>query len=98
MRIFIEIDITKPITRGCTINVKGVSHWIPLPNENLPRLCFRCGKITHGLQLCENGGLKFDDGSNQFRAWLRMAKGRKPARGRPGGVVNNIPHPTPSVF
>lgn len=30
LRILIEIDITQPITRGRTINVQGVSHWISL--------------------------------------------------------------------
>lgn len=67
-RILIKVDITQPITRGRTINVKGVSYWIPLTYENLPQLCFRYGKIMHELQLYEKDGLKLNYGSDQFGA------------------------------
>lgn len=98
LRVLIGIDINQPITTGRTINVKGVSYWIPLTYENLPTLCFRCGKITHRPQLCEKGGSKLYDDIDQFGVWLRVEKGRKVTRGRLDGEGNDNPSPTPLVF
>lgn len=55
LRVLTEFDITQPITSGCTINLYGVSSYLPLTYKNLSRLCFQCGKISHGLQYCEKG-------------------------------------------
>lgn len=74
--------------------MKGVSYWVPLTYENLPRLYFKCEKITHGLQFYEKRGSKFNDGSDQFGAWLRVEKGMKSAQGRPGSADNDPPSPT----
>lgn len=35
LRVLIELDLYKPITRGKTLNVKGIKTWIPLTYEKL---------------------------------------------------------------
>lgn len=60
LSVLIEIDITQPITRGRIIKMNGSSYWVPLSNENLPRLCFQCWMISHDYQLCVNGGSKLN--------------------------------------
>lgn len=52
LRTLIELDLHKPIARGCTLNVKGDKTWVPLTYEKLPKICFRCGRISHEQGLC----------------------------------------------
>lgn len=40
--VVIELDITKPIARGRTVNLQGNRMWILFTYEKLPCLCFRC--------------------------------------------------------
>lgn len=40
LRVLIELDLYKPISRGRTLNIKGVKTWVPLTYEKLPRICF----------------------------------------------------------
>lgn len=49
LRVNIEIDLDKTISRGQTINLKGNRLCIPLKYEKLPKLCFKCGRIIHGI-------------------------------------------------
>lgn len=47
LRVFIELDLHKPIARGRTSNLKGIKSWVPLTYEKLPQLYFNCGRIPH---------------------------------------------------
>jgi hypothetical protein len=49
MRVWVEIDINKPLQRGVTVFSQrhNMSDWFELRYENLPRYCFSCGLIGH---------------------------------------------------
>lgn len=53
LKIYIELDLRKPISMGRTLNLKGNKTWVPLTYKKLPRLCFYCGKIIHNMGFCE---------------------------------------------
>lgn len=55
LRVFIEMDLKKPISRGKTINVLGNKLWMPLTFEKLLIIRFSCGKIIHIEVTCKEG-------------------------------------------
>lgn len=88
--VLIELDLYKPITKGQILNVDGSKPWVPLTYENLLRICFIWGKITHRSSRCEKEQTKFNDTIDQFGWWLRTNKGRKQQRGKQfGGPTSN---------
>lgn len=52
LRVYIEIDLHKPIPRGRFLNLSGNKIWILFTYEKLLKICFKCGSITHGDQGC----------------------------------------------
>ncbi|XP_035539649.1 uncharacterized protein LOC118344020 [Juglans regia] len=71
LRVKIEIDLRKKISRGRIANVMGNKLWIPLSYEKLPKVCFKCGKIFHGGEGCLE-----TEGNNdklQYGVWLRAS-------------------------
>lgn len=64
LHVLIEIDIHQLISRGQTINLSDYSSWIPFTYENLPHLCFRCGKISQDSSFCKKDGNKMNIGSD----------------------------------
>lgn len=73
-KLLVEINLTKPQTWGTKLRCKGEETWIEVKYENIPLLCFYCGKVRHGDRLC---GRKQEDIENstlhegQFGEWLR---------------------------
>ncbi|KAL8499001.1 hypothetical protein ACS0TY_022094 [Phlomoides rotata] len=61
IRFKVFLNITKPLLRGITIQVKGKHLWLPLKYEWLPIYCFSCGTIGHDHNNCEsfNRNLKY---------------------------------------
>lgn len=56
------------------IKVNGKGVWENLKYEKLPRMCFKCGRILHDDEGCDEGALKSESMSvtnSQFGAWLR---------------------------
>jgi hypothetical protein len=51
-RVKIQIDISKPLPRGCKLRYKGKSTWILFKYEQLPKFCFQYGVICHGTKGC----------------------------------------------
>lgn len=45
-----ELDLRKAVARGRTTNLMGNKLWVPLTYEKLPKLCFKCGRIKHGME------------------------------------------------
>lgn len=43
----IEINLSKSLTQGCLLNIRGEDLWSPIKYEKLPRFCLKCEKITH---------------------------------------------------
>lgn len=95
LRVFIEINLTKPLPRKRSINLKGNIVLIPLTYEKLPRLCIKCGRLIHGSQGCEKGGIKMEE-VDQFSSWLRAESYQK-SQGR-GGSDSGQQQGTPEYF
>lgn len=47
LRVWIEISLSKSLTRGRFLNINGEKQWIPIKYEKLPKVCFICEKINH---------------------------------------------------
>ncbi|XP_042958054.1 uncharacterized protein LOC122293569 [Carya illinoinensis] len=69
LRVKIELDLRKSIARGRTANVLGSRIWVPLSYEKLPKICFKCGRLVHGVEGC--AGLVGRGGGSQYGTWLR---------------------------
>ncbi|KAI7993273.1 Uncharacterized protein LOK49_LG11G00768 [Camellia lanceoleosa] len=59
LRIRVEINVTKPLPRGFTLNmggsppVTGSNSWISFKYEKLSDFCFDCGRIGHERNVCK---------------------------------------------
>ena len=48
LRIRVNIDITKPLTRAKMMRIEGLDvGWIYFQYERLPIFCYRCGILGH---------------------------------------------------
>lgn len=71
LRVQVLLDLTQPIARGRTVNVRGCIFWAPFSYEKLPKIYFSCGCIVHGVNGC-NGGQGDNDGmEEQYGSGLR---------------------------
>ncbi|XP_042968999.1 uncharacterized protein LOC122301670 [Carya illinoinensis] len=61
--------------RGRTINVKGESIWIPFSYEKMPRICFSCGCVVHGVKGCSSILGESDGKEDQYGIWMRATQG-----------------------
>ncbi|XP_059436686.1 uncharacterized protein LOC132169716 [Corylus avellana] len=48
----IQLDLTKPLSRGRFLKLQGKSVWVDFQYERFPRYCFNCGIINHGKAGC----------------------------------------------
>ncbi|XP_042939395.1 uncharacterized protein LOC122274420 [Carya illinoinensis] len=78
LRIQVHLDLTKPIARGRTINVRGCSFWVSFTYEKLPKICFSCGCIVHGEEGCTRDMLIKEGEEQQYGSWLRAKFAQKP--------------------
>ena len=90
LRIWVDIDVTKPLMRGKMIHVEGVeAYWVFFKYERLPSFCYRCGILGHQDRECRKvhkGCLSMDEGKLQFGHWMR-AVAPKIAQGSDGNEV-----------
>lgn len=96
LRVLIELDIHKRITRGQTLNVKGIKTWAPLTYEKLLKNCFRCGRIIHGQGLCDGEKASYNSSSGHFGPWLRVKSGNRAGRMRTNFQTHSSNHPESS--
>ncbi|XP_035541689.1 uncharacterized protein LOC118344688 [Juglans regia] len=81
LRVKVMINLSKPLTRGCVINVGDARSWIPFKYERLPSFCYYCGIVLHSQHRCSR---HFSDGSThtesppQYGPWLRADPPQKP--------------------
>lgn len=45
LKIFVEINLNKPLLRGTKINLDGKIEWVDFKYELLPSFCLYCGRI-----------------------------------------------------
>lgn len=87
--MFFELDITIPLARGRTLNLKGTRIWKLTSYEKLPRMCLRCGRISH----YNNNGV-YDhaiemETEGQFGVWKRAKTQQQVTRN--GGFTGSSP-------
>lgn len=76
LRVWVWIDISKPLLRGNLISIEDSPHWIPFKYKRLPKFCFRCGSIRHAKSGCIKGpnvNKLHDAELPQYGAWLRAS-------------------------
>jgi hypothetical protein len=76
LRVRIRLDISKSLARGRVLKLNGDNTWVAFQYERLPKFCFQCGIIRHGMGGClsKRGGL-FPGASSklQYGPWLRAS-------------------------
>jgi hypothetical protein len=86
LRVRIKVNVKKPLAQERTLRIRDRSMWITFQYERLPRLCFRCGTISHGRIGCPDSGRRSRHGEEmemQFGVWLRAGyQGPWQERGR----------------
>lgn len=75
MRLRVAIDITKPLCQGQRITMaRGMDGWGSFKYEQLPIICYGCGRLTHSDR-DSNSGVKIKGpqnvGDKQYGSWLR---------------------------
>jgi hypothetical protein len=71
LRVKINIDLYKPLSRGRVIKFDGKSTLIGFKYEHLPKFCFHCGVICHGVEGCLKRTKLRNQEVNQFGLWMR---------------------------
>jgi hypothetical protein len=71
LHIKILIDLYKPLSRGCMLKFDGKSTLIGFKFERLPKFCFHCGVICHGVEGCLKRSMMRNQEVIQFGQWLR---------------------------
>lgn len=67
LRLKVSLDLTLPFCHGRLISLKnGKQIWISFKYEQLPNLCYWCGRLTHDDKDCKfwidsEGTLKLED-------------------------------------
>jgi hypothetical protein len=59
LRVKIRLDIAKPLARGRVLKINGSDTWVAFQYERLPKFCYHCGVIKHGVAGClsRKGGI-----------------------------------------
>jgi hypothetical protein len=52
LHVRIVLDVTKPLSRGRFLKLRDRTIWITFHYERIPRFCFTCGVIKHGVRGC----------------------------------------------
>lgn len=71
LRIRVECDLGKVVTRGRTMNIQGKSMWVLFSYEKLLKMCFRCGRVLHQSQGYSGRG---PGSERQYGPWLRASQ------------------------
>jgi hypothetical protein len=71
LRVKINIDLYKPLSRGRMIKFDGKSTLVGFKFEHLPKFCYHCGVICHGVEGCLKRSKLRNQEIDQFGPWLR---------------------------
>jgi hypothetical protein len=71
LRVKINVDLYKPLSRGRMLKYDGKSTLIGFKYEHLPKFCFYCGVICHGVEGCLKRSKMRNQEVNQYGLWMR---------------------------
>ena len=75
MRVRVELDITKPLSRGRRVRFGPDSNgWVSFRYERLPVFCYWCGRLTHDAKDCDmwiRSKGKLNVQQQPFGEWMR---------------------------
>ncbi len=75
LRIRVELDLSKPLMRGCIIQVEETAPvWMDFRYEHLPTFCYRCSILGHSSNDCIAGrgsSTATVFASDHYESWLR---------------------------
>lgn len=72
LRVKIKIDLSKPLPRGRVLKVREAPRWIAFKYEKLPKYCYQCGLIKHGVTGCaKRGSYRAQEAVTEYGPWLR---------------------------
>lgn len=72
LRVKITIDLQKPLMKGRMLKIQGTSMLIPFRYKRLPKFCFRCGVIKHGVTGCsERSEARKQNAPMEYGPWMR---------------------------
>jgi hypothetical protein len=78
LRVKILLDLTKPLSRGRMLRLRGNKTWVAFLYEKILGFCFKCGTIRHGRNVCVKGGGRQLQGVDaEFEPWLRVFSPKK---------------------
>ncbi|XP_059460346.1 uncharacterized protein LOC132189616 [Corylus avellana] len=87
LRVKVQVNVLKPLPRGRILKLKNKTLWIPFQYEKVPKFCFHCGVIRHGVGGCVNEELRWKHGKPkepEYGPWLRAGSPKRRSENRRG--------------
>jgi hypothetical protein len=85
LRVKITLDLQKPLMRGRMLKINGSSMLVKFQYERLPKFCFRCGVIKHGITGCsEKREARKQHAPTEYGMWLRASSPKRSFGGKAG--------------
>ena len=79
MRVRVDLEIDKPLRRGAYItSFDGERLWLSFKYEQLPTVCFICGKLGHDNKHCPTS-TDWQNANHRYGDWLRAGWNAKEA-------------------
>ncbi|XP_059428617.1 uncharacterized protein LOC132162401 [Corylus avellana] len=102
LRVRIQLNLSKPLSQGRTINLREKSIWIAFQYKKIPWYCYTCGVIKHGKNGCGGPVGRRIHGAKKkvdFGPWLRVpSRTRRFGRGRGWAAGGRNNHVQPEKF
>ncbi|XP_027169532.1 uncharacterized protein LOC113774320 [Coffea eugenioides] len=52
LKMFVTMDLSKPLLRGTIVKIEGTMIWVAFKYERCPDFCYNCGFVGHGERTC----------------------------------------------
>lgn len=78
MKLLVMVDTSKPLMRGTTVKMEGITKWAKFRYERCPDFCYRCGRIGHSDKTCQGRDRwQQEHQGNQYGPWMRAFTGKR---------------------